>query len=296
MQSVKDNLLTALRYMLKPLVRLAIKNGVLFPDFDAALRKAYVDVAAKQMAVSKMSGTDEGISLIANIEIQDVRDILRPVGDANDALSVHEKYPMPIILGAWHSDPKYSGPYGVLRDLAFSSSATDSRSAADRSDTFTDLVHAHFPGLNPQVVLDELMRIGAVEDVGNGFYRATRRLYVPDPLSASSIFYVARVVHNLCETIELNLRPESAGGKGLVERSVYTQYGIPKKDHPAFDKFVRERAQAFADDIDNWITPRDQEGIADGMHVGVGFYHYIVNEDDENALSKDVPNSKDSRN
>jgi hypothetical protein len=275
---------------LKPLVRLAIKNGVLFPDFNAALRKAYVDVAAKQMAASKMRGTDEGISLIANIEIQEVRDILRPVGDAKDAPSVHEVYPMPIILGAWHSDPKYSGPYGVLRDLAFSSSATD------RSDTFTDLVHTHCPGINPQVVLDELMRIGAVQYVGNGFYRATGRLYVPDPLSASSIFYVARVVHNLCETLEVNLRPESAGGKGLVERSVYTQYGIPKKDHPAFDKFIRERAQAFADDIDNWITPRDEEGIADGMHVGVGFYHYIVNEDDESALSKDVPNSKDARN
>src|ERR1700737_4905000 len=88
MQSVKDNLLTALRYLLKPLVRLALKNGVLFPDFNAALRKAYVDVAAKQMAASKMQGTDEGISLIANIEIQEVRDILR--GGAKDVPSVHE--------------------------------------------------------------------------------------------------------------------------------------------------------------------------------------------------------------
>jgi hypothetical protein len=290
MQSVKDNLLTALRYLLKPLVRLAIKNGVLFPDFNAALQKAYVDVAAKQMAASKMNATDEGIALIANIEIQDVRDILRPVGDAKDAPSVHELSPMVIILGAWHSDPKYAGPYGVLRDLPFS------RGPADRSDTFTDLVQTHFPGINPQVALDELMRVGAVQDVGNGFYRPTRRSYVSDPLSATSIFYMARVVHNLCETLEVNLRPESARGKGLVERSIFTQYGIPKKDHPAFDKFIRERGQAFSDDVDNWLTPRDAEGIADGMQVGVGFYHYIVNEDDEIALSKDVPNSTGSRN
>jgi hypothetical protein len=290
MQPVKDNLLTALRYLLKPLVRLAIKNGVLFPDFSAALQKVYVDVAGKQMTASKMQATDEGIALIANIEIQDVRDILRPVGDAKDAPSVHEVSPMIIILGAWHSDPKYAGPYGVLRDLPFS------RAAAERFDTFTDLVQTHCPGINPQVALDELLRVGAVQDVGNGFYRPTRRSYVPDPLSATNIFYIARVVHNLCETLEVNLRPESAGGKGLVERSIFTQYGIPKKDHPAFDKFIRERGQAFADDVDNWLTPRDQEGIADAMQVGVGFYHYIVNEDDESALSKDVPNSKDARN
>jgi hypothetical protein len=285
MQSVKENLLTALRYLLKPLVRLAIKNGVLFPDFNAALRKAYVDVAAKQMAASKMQGTEEGISLIANIEIQEVRDILRPAGDAQDAPSVHELSPMVIILGAWHSDPKYAGPYGVLRDLPLSGGA------GDRSDTFADLVQTHCPAIHPQVALDELMRVGAVQDVGNGFYRPTRRSYVSDPLSRTGIFYFARVVHNLCETLEVNLRPESAGGKGLVERSIFTQYGISKKDHPAFDKFIRERGQAFSDDVDNWLTPRDQEGIADGMQVGVGFYHYIVNEEDESALSKDVPNS-----
>jgi hypothetical protein len=288
MQSVKDNLLTALRYLLKPLVRLAMKNGVLFPDFNAALRKVYVDVAAKQMAASKMQATDEGISLIANIEIQDVRDILR--GGAKDAPSVQEVSPMVIILGAWHSDAKYAGPYGVLRDLPFS------RDAADRTDTFTDLVQTHYPGINPQVALDELLRVGAVQDVGNGFYRPTRRSYVHDPLSRTSIFYMARVVHNLCETLETNLRPESAGGKGLVERSIFTQYGIPKKDHPAFDKFIRERGQAFSDDVDNWLTPRDQEGLADGMQVGVGFYHYIVNDDDESALSKDVPYSIDDSN
>jgi hypothetical protein len=289
MQSVKDNLLTALRYLLKPLVRLAIKNGVLFPDFNAALRRAYVDVAAKQMAVSKMQGTDEGIALIANIEIQEVRDILRG-GGGKDVPSVHQASPMIIILGAWHSDPKYAGPYGVLRDIPFS------RGPADRFDTFTDLVETHCPGINPQVALDELVRVGAVQDVGNGFYRPTRRSYVPDPLSAASIFYFARVIHNLCETLEVNLRPESASGKGLVERTIFTQYGIAKKDQPAFDKFIRERGQAFADDVDNWLTPRDQEGIADSLQVGAGFYHYIVNEDDESALSKDVPNSKDARN
>jgi hypothetical protein len=290
MQSVKHNLLTALRYLLKPLVRLAIKNGVLFPDFNAAVQKVYVDVAAKQMAASKMQATDEGIALIANIEIQDVRDILRPGEDESEAASVQEVSPMIIVLGAWHSDPKYAGPYGVLRDLPFS------RTAAERFDTFTDLVETHCPGINPQVALDELVRVGAVQDVGNGFYRPTRRSYVHDPLTATSIFYFARVVHNLCETLEVNLRPESAGGKGLVERTIFTQHGIPKKDHPAFDKFIRERGQAFADDVDNWLTPRDQEGIADGMQVGVGFYHYIVNDDDESALSKDVPNPKDVRN
>jgi hypothetical protein len=287
MQSVKENLLAAFRYLLKPLVRLAVKNSVPFPDFSEALKKAYVDVAAKQMATSKMDVTEEGIALIANVEIREVRDILRAGDDAKYGREAQELSPLPTILAAWHTDQKYTGPYGVLRDLEF---ARSSNSAERSFDTFTDLARTYCPGITPQVLMDELIRIGAVQDVGNGFYRAIKRSYIPDPLSAQSILNLARVVHNICETLEVNLRVASVGGKGLIERSIFTVHGIPKQDHAAFDKFIRARGQVFADDIDNWLSVRDVEGIQDGMQVGVGFFHYIVNEEDENALSKDLPN------
>ena len=133
------------------------------------------------------------------------------------------------------------------------------------------------------------MRIGAVQDVGNGFYRAIKRSYIPEPLSAQSILNLARVVHNICETLEGNLRAKTAGGKGLIERTIFTVHGIPKSDHPAFEKFIHARGQVFADDIDNWLSTRDVEGVEDSMQIGVGFYHYIVNEEDEIALSKELP-------
>lgn len=282
-QTVKSNLLAALRYLLKPLVRLAVKNSVTFPDFSEALKKAYVDVAARQMVASQMVATEEGISLMTNVEISQVRDVLRAGDDATYGRAVQEVSPLAIILSAWHTDPKYTGPYGVLRDIEFARS-----DASKDSYTFTDLAHSYCPGVSPRALLDELMRIGAVEEVGSGFFRAVKRSYVPDPLSVPSILNLARVVHNICETLEVNLRVASVGGKGLIERSIYTTHGIPKSQHQAFDKFIRTRGQAFADDVDNWITARDFEGIKDGMKIGVGFYHYIVNEDDEKSLSKEL--------
>jgi len=293
MQSVKENLLAAFRYLLKPLVRLAVKNSVTYPDFSEALKKAYVDVATRQMVASKMDATEEGISLIANIQISEVREILQAGNDAKYGKAVQEFSPLPTILAAWHTDQRYTGPYGVLLDLEFSRTPA----AAERATaTFTDLAQTYCPGFTPRVLMDELIRIGAVQDVGNGFYRAIRRSYIPEPLSAPSIFYMARVVHNLCETLEGNLRSASSGSKGLIERSIFTVHGIPKQDHPAFHKFIHARGQVFADDIDNWLSVRDVEGIQDPMQVGVGFYHYIVNEEDEGALSKDLPNGRDEEN
>jgi hypothetical protein len=240
------------------------------------------------MLTSKMAATEEGISLITNMATEEVSAILQArEDDKKFGQKVQAVSPLAVILSAWHTDPKYTGPYGVLRDLKF----TEGNASGDRSaETFTDLVNTCCPEITPHAVLDELIRIGAVQEVGNGFYRAIKRSYVPDPLSVPSILNLARVVHHLCETLEVNLRAESVGGKGLIERSIYTANGIPRKDHPAFDRFIRARGQAFADDIDNWITARDVEGIEDSMNIGVGFYHYVVNEEDESALSKDLPN------
>ena len=48
-QSVKHNLLAAFRYLLRPLVRIAIRNGIAYPDFAGMVQDAYVNVAAAQL-------------------------------------------------------------------------------------------------------------------------------------------------------------------------------------------------------------------------------------------------------
>jgi hypothetical protein len=283
-QSVKENLLAAFRYLLKPLVRLAVKNAVTFPEFSEVLKQAYVDVSVRQLTVSGKEPTAEGISLITNIETTEVRNIASLDAGAKFGQAAQEAHPLPTALAAWHTDVKYTGPYGVVRDLSLS------RNGETAAHSFTELAATYCPGVSAKALLDELIRTGCVQDVGNGFYRAIKRTYIPDPLSAQNILLFARVVHNICETLEVNLRAESKGGKGLIERTVYTVHGITKHDLKEFDKYIRVRGQMFADDIDNWLAPYDQEGIEDPIQMGVGFYHYIVNKEDEVALSKELPN------
>jgi len=87
------------------------------------------------------------------------------------------------------------------------------------------------------------------------------------------------------ETLEVNLR-RSVRGTGRVERTVFADFGLPCNDLAAFDKYVRERGQLFADDIDNWLSDRSQEGHPDAVQTGIGFYHYVVNNDDERDFGK----------
>jgi Family of unknown function (DUF6502) len=283
MQSVKDNLLAALRYLLKPMVRLAVKTSVSFPEFSEVLKQAYVDVARKQLKSAGKDPSNEGISLISGAAVSDVDAILRLGDDAKFGVSVQAPHPLPTLLGAWHSDNRYAGPYGVLRDLPFD------KSRGDEGYTFSDLATEFCPGLSPKVMLDELVRTGAVQEIGDHYYRAVDRSYIPAPLSVDSLLGFARVVHNICETLEVNMRPESSNAKGLIERSIYTVNGMTKRDLKDFDEYIRKRGQVFTEDIDNWLSSRDVYEGEDRVNTGVGFYHYVVNDDDERALSRELP-------
>jgi hypothetical protein len=103
-----------------------------------------------------------------------------------------------------------------------------------------------------------------------------------------SIAHFAHVVHNVCETCERNLRTESIGGNGLFERAIFTDNRITRADLQAFDKYVRERGQQFADDIDIWLSsrPPSESSDAETVHTGIGIYHYVVNDEDEQEFGQ----------
>jgi hypothetical protein len=281
-QSVKHNLLAAFRHLLRPLVRIALRNGVTFPAFAGALRDAYIKVASSELTASRSDGSGDAISLMTEIELAQVTEVLQApdvveLGDESQGGASVAR----VLLG-WHTDRDYIGPYGLVRDLAFAPAESHQKKEVSG---FVDLARQYCPGISPKVVLDELIRTGCVQDLGNGFYRALTRLYVPQQLSPESIRRLAKVVHNVTETLEVNFR-RSVRGTGRIERTVYADYGLRPEDLVAFDKYVRERGQHFADDIDNWLSDRSEEGHPDAIHTGIGFYHYVVNDDDEKDFQR----------
>jgi len=280
-QSVKHNLLAAFRYLLRPLVRIAIRNGIAYPDFAGMVQDAYVNVAGAQLKGGGRELTPDAISVMTEISSDDVRDLLLSPDDAKLNEAEQKINAAARVLVGWHTDREYIGPYGLVRDLPFA------RSDSPRRDVkgFVELAQRYCEGYPPKVLLDELVRTACVQDLGNGFYRALTRSYVPEQLSAESIRRFAQVVHNVTETLEVNLR-RSESSVRRVERTVFADYGLARSELRAFDKYIRDRGQIFADDIDNWLSARSEAGITDTVQTGIGFYHYVVNEEDERDFGK----------
>jgi len=297
MESVKQRLLAAFQYLLAPLVRIALKNSVSYPEFAEALMRAYVDVAAKQFRAAGNIPTPGGVSLIANVDIAAARELLDSDRSLDYSPRVRHANFIPNLLEAWHTGPEYTGPYGVIRDLPFSKAESE---RPNDEVTFTKLVSTYCPGVEPRQVLEELIRIKCVIDVGKGHYRAVARSYIPEPLSAENTKVFARVVHDICETLEFNLRPESQRdkglNKGLMQRNIFTRKGLNKKGLQLFDSYLRERGQEFSDDIDNWLSNHEKNEDEEGFETGVGFYHYVANKEDERGFSQQLPTIEGTKN
>jgi hypothetical protein len=281
-QSVKHNLLAAFRYLLRPLVRIAIRNGIAYPDFAGMVQDAYVNVAAAQLKASGREPLPDAIAVMTEVAAEEVEGILLSPDDVR-LNEVEQKINAAArVLVGWHTDREYIGPYGLVRDLPFARSDSPGKREVRG---FVELAQRYCEGYPPQVLLDELVRTACVQDLGNGFYRAITRSYVPEQLSAESIRRFAQVVHNVTETLEVNLR-KSESGTRRVERTVFADYGLRREELGAFDRYIRDRGQIFADDIDNWLSARSQEGQTGTVQTGVGFYHYVVNEEDEQDFGK----------
>jgi hypothetical protein len=259
---------------------------VSFAEFREVLKEAYVDVATVQVRVSGGEPTEERISLMTSISLQEISKILKSDAGTDFASAVQRELPLPNLLTAWHTNPTYAGPYGVCRDLKFD----PSEPVDPRAEEFSALAAATCPGIEPSLLLEELLRTGCVVSAGSNYYRAAKRSYVPEPLSAASILLFAQVVHNFCETAELNLRAPDARSGAVMQRVIFTRYGITKNDLLDFDRYLRIRGQAFSDDVDNWLSDRDNQHAELRVNTGVGIYQYIINEDDELTLSKQLPN------
>jgi len=87
-QSVKGNLLAAITHVLRPLCRIAIRNGIGFDDLSIALQNALVKGARAELASDgRKELTEEEVGLMTGMTAAQVRGTGGSENNANPALN-----------------------------------------------------------------------------------------------------------------------------------------------------------------------------------------------------------------
>lgn len=144
-------------HVLRPLVRLLLRHGVTYPAFAAALKRVFLDAARAELSQRGMAQTDSAVTLLSGVHRRDVRELTRGAAAA--------AAPPPPTMGLagevvarWLAGPATTDRRGRPRVLP--------RGGGDGS--FDALVAAVSSDVRPRAVLDELLRLGVVQETEAG--------------------------------------------------------------------------------------------------------------------------------
>jgi len=261
-RSVKRDLLAGFRRILRPLVRILLRNGVNFLEFAEVAKAAYVEVAAMDFPVSDRRMSQSRIAIVTGLSRKEVA---RVIADEESKFNRVIR-----VLAAWHMDSEFTGPYGIPLELEFENDPG--------KPSFQTLVRKYSGDMPARAMLDELLRVEIVhQDSTTGLLKVLGRTYIPEKLSAESIDHVANVVSHLAETLDNNLRID-ATQKGLFQRTVETDRPVIWPDVWAFDEYVRDRCPQLLEEFDAWLSSRaklERPDDEEKVMVGLGIYMFV---------------------
>ncbi len=276
---VNLRLLAAFRHLLVPLVRILVRNGILYREFADIVKSVYVHVAADENSTTVRPASMARVSIVTGLTRHEIHRLFDESERFNKALRSNAESVARLLRG-WHSDPSYVGPYSVPLDLNYTSDIPGELS-------FKELVATYSPEMTPRAMLEELRRVGAATIVPeSGMIRVEKRTYIPEKMAPEQVEVFARGVRRYVETVDYNLGQPDAAERRL-ERWVFPDFGIRAKDWSTFRELVTERLQHVIQDLDTKFAAfeRPEPGAADELRVGVGMYLYNDESDDESLFT-----------
>jgi len=279
-QSVKENLLAAMRHVLRPLCRIAVRNGLQLSDLERALHSAMVNAAREELKSGDLTEvSDEDVGLLAGMTGSQVAAAggSELSGSPTTSVSIAAAQ----VLAGWHSDSSYAGPYGLVLDVPYSD-APGEKAHGRRS--FEALVQRYAGDtVSPRLVLEELLKSKNVQNLGDGIFRSLSRTYIAERLSPKNIQVFAEAVHNMIGTMAVNLE-RSVPGTGLLQRTVFADYGLTEEGLKKFNEFIRTVGRSFTEEVvDTWFVNHSNKDARGPIRTGIGLYHYVENDADRES-------------
>lgn len=143
-------LLTALARILRPLLRVFVREGITLPVVYRALKVLYVEVAERDFALDAQPMTDSRIAILTGVHRRDVRRLrAEPIAVAKTGRPTL----VATVVGRWLSEPETLDAAGAPLPLP---------RTAEVGPSFESLVASVSQDVRPRTVLDEMARQGLV--------------------------------------------------------------------------------------------------------------------------------------
>ena len=117
--NVKTALSVSLRRLLRPLVKIMLREGLTYSHFATIAQMAFVESAAKDFGEKGSKSSATSVSALTGMSLEKLKAVMidQEQYEASELLEVIN--PFARVLHGWHNDRDYVGPYGFPVDLHF---------------------------------------------------------------------------------------------------------------------------------------------------------------------------------
>jgi hypothetical protein len=264
----------AVSKLLRPLVRILLQHGVSFGSFNEVAKRVFVEVASEDFALEGRKQSVSRVALLTGLTRKEVAR-LRDEPPLSDQETEERHNRAARVIGGW------------LRDRAFSSHAGRPRELPlEGEQSFSTLVRRYSGDVPPRAVLDELLRVEAVSQTGDGRVHLLTPGYVPRGSEVDKLHMLGTDVAALIATIDNNLAPGDS--PALFQRKVLYD-NLPDEALPALRELADDKGQALLVALNQWMSQHDRDLAPDTPgtgrnRAGLGIYYFeapVEPEDDE---------------
>jgi hypothetical protein len=252
--------------LLRPLVRILLRNNIPYTTFADLAKWVYVRVALEEFPLPVRKQSISRVALLTGLTRKEVLRVKRHATPGDPLISEKQNRAARVVSG-WVRDPRFHDMEKKPAILPFD---------GEKHSSFTALVKTFSGDIPPRAILDELIRVGVVERLEDGRVHLLTPAYIPRAGKAEKLDILGTDVADLIATIDHNLN--SAEEEAFFQRKV-CYLSFPADQLPKFRALSTDRCQALLEELDSWMSRHDREphgeaATREHRRTGIAIYYF----------------------
>jgi hypothetical protein len=264
----KEAVLSVFAALVQPLMRVAFEYGISAGEIAGVVRRVYIQALEARLRDQKRPTTDARLAVVAGLAKSDVsalREASR-LGAPHSLRSTVGLDQVGPLLTVWHTQPGFSGAYGLALELDLHPTQGSPRRS------FGELIDAACPGVDAEALLDDLVAAGSVEVIDGTTVRCLSRAYLTQSGDVKRIERMGRFLASVAASFVHNVLN---GEPAYFERSVHSDEPLNENGRDKFLAHTTERAGELLYELDTFLTRlAASERSESGKRYGVGCYFF----------------------